>query len=155
MEIAFDESLAGFDTASPTTSAIPRRALLAPIACACATAAAAVYVAVNNPAGSGVHFPACPLYAMTGFYCPGCGLTRATHAFLRGQIGAAFGFNLFFPVFLAAIVIGWFAWLRKALGRAPIRWLVRLPAWLPVVGSVTLIAFGVLRNLPGLRALAP
>ena len=162
MEIALDDGIVGVDSApitvarpSVTTPTTPRRALIAPIACACATTAGAVYVAINNPVGPGVHFPACPLYATTGFYCPGCGLTRATHAFLRGHIGAAFGFNLFFPLFLGAIVIGWFAWMRKALGRAPIRWLVRLPTWLPVAGGITLILFGVVRNLPGLHALAP
>jgi len=29
------------------------------------------------------YFPKCPLYATTGFYCPGCGSQRATHELLH------------------------------------------------------------------------
>ncbi|WP_408612159.1 DUF2752 domain-containing protein [Flavivirga spongiicola] len=31
-------------------------------------------------------FPKCPLYSLTGIYCPGCGSQRATHQFLQGHI---------------------------------------------------------------------
>ena len=30
----------------------------------------------HDPAEGG--YPACPLYTLTGYWCPGCGLTRAT-----------------------------------------------------------------------------
>lgn len=38
-------------------------------------------------------FPPCLWHAWTGLPCPGCGATRAVLALLRGQLGAAFGFN--------------------------------------------------------------
>ena len=129
--------------------------LAAPVLCGCALAAAAVYVAADDPAGPGVHLPACPLYAMTGLWCPGCGMTRATHAVLRGDIGAAFGFNLFFPLFLGAILVGWVAWMRSAMGRAPLVAFARMPVWLPIALGGVLVAFGVVRNLPGLDVLRP
>ena len=113
-----------------------------------------MYLAAHDPAAGG-GIPPCPFHAMTGLWCPGCGLTRATHAVLRGHIAAAFGFNLFFPLFLAGTVIAWLAWVRSALGRAPLGWLVRVPARLPVAAGVALLAFGALRNMPGLQALAP
>ncbi|MEO6123770.1 MAG: DUF2752 domain-containing protein [Ilumatobacteraceae bacterium] len=131
------------------------RAISAPIACGCALAAAAMYVALDDPSGSGVHLPACPLYQMTGLWCPGCGLTRATHAVLRGHIGAAFGFNPFFPLFLGGIVAAWLAWIRRSLGRPPVIAVSRWPLWLPIAAGVLLIAFGVVRNLPGFEALRP
>ncbi|PTM05190.1 MAG: DUF2752 domain-containing protein [Bacteroidetes bacterium] len=31
-------------------------------------------------------FPKCPLYSITGIYCPGCGSQRATHQILNGNI---------------------------------------------------------------------
>ena len=133
-----------------------RRMLLAgPIACGCALVGAASYVAVVDPASSAAHLPSCPLHELTGLWCPGCGLTRATHAVLRGDVAAALGYNLLFPLFLGAIAIGWMAWVRSALGRAPIRWVTRIPPWSGFVVAGVLGVFGVLRNLTPFAALAP
>ena len=129
--------------------------LAGPIACGCALVGAAAYVAIIDPANPGAHLPSCPLHELTGLWCPACGLTRATHALLRGDIAAAFGYNLLLPLFLGAIVVGWLAWVRAALGRAPIRWVTRMPAWSGVVIAVALGVFGVLRNLTPFAALAP
>ena len=37
--------------------------------------------------------PPCPYLALTGLACPGCGLTRAAHFLLHGDITRAFAFN--------------------------------------------------------------
>ena len=34
-------------------------------------------------------YPACPVRALTGWYCPGCGATHALAALLSGQFGDA------------------------------------------------------------------
>lgn len=34
--------------------------------------------------------PPCPLHAYTGYYCPGCGGTRATFALLHGHLIRSF-----------------------------------------------------------------
>ena len=133
-----------------------RKALLVgPIACGCLLAGAAAYVVSVDPTASDAHLPACPLYELTGLWCPGCGLTRATHALLRGHPGAALGYNVLLPFFLGAIVLGWWAWVRSSLGRAPLRWVARLTPRAGVVAIVVLIVFGVLRNLSPFAALAP
>jgi len=143
-------------TATATATQRPSRwAIAAPIACGCAIAGAAVYIALNDPSAPGTLSAACPLYQMTGLWCPGCGLTRATHSLLSGDVGAAFGLNLFFPLFLGAIVVGWLAWMRRALGRAPLVAFSRLPMWLPIAAAVALVVFGVLRNLPGFESIRP
>ncbi len=137
-------------------TARPQWSLLAgPVACGCVLAGAAVYIAMHDPTAGGTFLPACPLHELTGLWCPGCGLTRATNAILRGHVGAAFGYNILFPFFLGAIVLGWLAWLRSAMGRAPSRWITRLT---PLSGGVVfavLLVFGVLRNLTPFAALAP
>lgn len=62
-------------------------------------AAAAAAVAYFNPVMAGF-FPQCPLNQLTGFHCPGCGLTRGFHALFHGDILGAIGFNLLIPFYV-------------------------------------------------------
>lgn len=63
-----------------------------------AFAAAAVYWAVNAAFG-------CPVSALTGIPCPACGLTRASIAFVKGDIHAAFAYHPLFPLAWALPVL--------------------------------------------------
>lgn len=51
----------------------------------------------------------CPIKAMTGFNCPGCGCQRALHALLNGQLTEAWHYNSFIffaaPISLLYIVV--------------------------------------------------
>jgi hypothetical protein len=93
-------------------------------------------------------FPGCLFHRMTGFDCPGCGMTRASHAALHGRFGEAFRFNPVGIVLLPAAILGLglelAGWMRgKALPfrfRLGGRW-----AW-GVFGLLT--AFWVFRNIP-------
>jgi Protein of unknown function (DUF2752) len=49
-----------------------------------------------NPTTAGF-FPVCPLYALTGYACPGCGMTRGLHALLHGDILGSLDYNLLLP----------------------------------------------------------
>lgn len=42
--------------------------------------------------------PACPLLSMTGYACPGCGLTRGFHALFHGDFIVALDFNMLIPI---------------------------------------------------------
>jgi hypothetical protein len=99
-----------------------------------------------DPARSGF-FPVCPLYAMTGFACPGCGLTRGFHALFHGDIVTALDYNALIPLFALAFVL-----LIASLVSLAVRGkgLVKLSASPPfLVGTlILLLTFGVLRNLP-------
>src|SRR5512139_2582425 len=57
----------------------------------------------------------CPSRALLGIPCPGCGLTRATLALLRGDVAASLALHPLAPVVLP--VVGW-ALARPALVRA-------------------------------------
>lgn len=119
------------------------------IAAACVLALAAVaaawFLQQHNP-HTVPNAPPCPS-RLAGFYCPGCGSTRATHHLLNARIAEAWRFNP--PLLLLGIPVGvYFAgavltWMWR--GRA---WRVTLPAWFvwPIV--IGLIAWGVVRNLP-------
>lgn len=45
------------------------------------------------PGDSQAFFFACPLYTITGYYCPGCGGTRAFAAFFAGQFRRSFRYH--------------------------------------------------------------
>ena len=43
-----------------------------------------------DPSAPNNYFPRCPSYWLLGVYCPGCGITRALHALLHGDVVQAF-----------------------------------------------------------------
>lgn len=109
-------------------------------------------VAVVDPGEPG-HYPACPLLATTGLYCPGCGSLRAVHALAHGDVVSALGRNPLTTLAVPLLVVLWMRWLARSAHGRPTR---RLPsaALVWTVGAV-LLAFGIARNLPGGAWLAP
>jgi hypothetical protein len=99
--------------------------------------------------------PGCPFLAVTGLFCPGCGITRAGLRLVRGDVLAAVALN---PLAVAVVVAG-LAWLLSAYAAAaglrdrPLQ----APAWLVRATPALVIGFWVLRNVPAapFSALAP
>ena len=97
----------------------------------------------------------CPIYELTGIYCPGCGSGRAARALLRGDLAAAFGHNLLaLPLGLVCGgVLGW-EYLRAVFPGLGLK-KARLPDWFGGAALVLLLLFTLLRNLPAFAFLAP
>jgi hypothetical protein len=131
------------------------RRLLAPVGSFAAVAGAFTYVGLIDPNQSG-HYPVCPLYALTGLYCPGCGGLRSAHAVAHGELAAAFGDNALAVVGYGAAALLWALWMVRGV-RARTKQPLPIPRH-PVVwwalGGVILI-FTVIRNLPFGSSLAP
>ena len=94
--------------------------------------------------------PVCPLHAVTGLYCPGCGATRATRALLHGDLAAAWNFN---PLVVAslpllALLLLSARYSTRPLGASP---------WLAWSVLTIIVLFGIARNIPiaPFTALAP
>ena len=122
-----------------------RRSALAGWSLVLAFAAGLVVLRAIDPATSSF-FPGCPFHLLTGLDCPGCGLTRATHALLHGNLSAAVGYNALIPLYLALLlpmasgqVIGLTA------GRYPA--MLRVRAGYVAVSGLLMVGFGVLRNV--------
>ena len=99
-----------------------------------------------EPATSGI-FPACPLYSITGFACPGCGMTRGFHALFHGDIVTALDFNALIP--LVAIFFGyWFLSLVLTAVRGRGFGFGKMSAGLVGTTFVLLLIFGIIRNIP-------
>ena len=141
-----------------TETALPsngRRAWLGPIGLGAAATAGVVFAGAVAPHGQ-AFYPQCPLYALTGVYCPGCGATRAVHALATGHLGAAFHDNLLLVVAIPIVLYLWWGWAARTLGRAGPPAL-RLPSWTVPAILAVIVGFGVVRNLPfaPFTALAP
>lgn len=143
---------AGVGSVTVPTRSRARR-LAAPIACGCAAVGLAGVFLVADPSERTI-LPPCPLYATTGVWCPGCGLTRATHAFVNGDVVAALGYNLFAPLILSALLVSWWSWVRVSTDRPPVRW-ERIPTAVWVVLGVAAVAFTIARNTATFGYLAP
>jgi hypothetical protein len=111
-----------------------------------ATIVGAAAVWYFDPTTAGF-FPVCPLYSMTGFACPGCGLTRGFHALFHGDVLTALDYNALIPVFAAFLGYLFLSMLLVAVrGRGLTMGRMNGPLLWTVFGL--LLVFGVLRNLP-------
>ena len=95
----------------------------------------------------------CPLHAMTGLYCPGCGSLRGLNDLLTGHVSAAVGSNALLLPALAWLTWAWLSAARVGVGGwrvGPAPSSARFCYLLLAVLAV----FTVARNLPG-SPLAP
>jgi hypothetical protein len=102
---------------------------------------------LRDPALPGGYIPPCPVFVLTGLYCPGCGTARALHSLLHADLPAALGYNPLLVVALPFIV--------AVLGAYALRWTrgTPLPAFVTsrAVGLAALWAvalYAILRNIP-------
>lgn len=92
-------------------------------------------------------FPACPLYSLTGFACPGCGMTRGFHALLHGDVVTAMDFNAMIPLVL--VFFGyWFLSMLLVAVRGRGFGFGNMSLGLVMGTLILLLVFGVLRNIP-------
>ncbi len=138
----------------PSARLPPRRRQVLPTAAVTAASAGVATVLARVDPNQPGHYPGCPFLLVSGLYCPGCGSLRAVHDLLHANLADALARNplavVAIPFLLYALGAAW----ARALGRRPPS-LTSVPA--PVIwgGLVVVLAFGVLRNLPGWSWLSP
>ena len=107
------------------------------------------YIYIFDPSQKPQFFVPCAFYESTGYFCPGCGNTRALHALLHLQPLDMINHNLLFPFLFFAIswlLVG--EYINLLLGRR-VLWLPKkFPVWLSVLALLLVGLFLVLRNLP-------
>ena len=131
-------------TLSPKPLVMPPRSVCAG---ALGFAAAASTVLFAFDPSRAEFYPPCPIRALTGLYCPGCGTCRALHELLHGHLAEAFGLNpvmvLLIP-FLGYMLLPYVAFAvagkRVPANSIPALW-TRFALW-------AILAYWVLRNVP-------
>lgn len=114
------------------------------LATAALAAAAALHVRDPHVGGS---WGFCPLNAISGLDCPGCGGLRAVHDLTNLDVLSAASSNLLLVLMVPMAAVLWLRWIRLAWTgevRAPMR--VPTPVVVTLLG--VLMVFAVVRNLP-------
>lgn len=109
------------------------------------------YLLIGNEIGK---FIPCPIYKITGLYCPGCGITRMLLAMIKFDFFQAFRYNplifCFIPFLLfyyGDIIYSYYKKKKPFFSRfEPFLWYVLI---------FIFILYGVLRNISGFSFLIP
>jgi len=113
-----------------------------------ALAAAALGAAIlfRFPPAQYGFYPQCPIHALLGIDCPGCGATRALAALLHGHLAEAFHFNALFVLMLPFALVFAAESLRRAFTQSEFRWPQPSPRTMYALCALAAI-FTVARNV--------
>lgn len=94
----------------------------------------------------------CVFHKITGFYCPGCGITRMFSSILKFDFYQAFRYNallfMMLPFITGYCIFLYSCWVRNKKISLPSNYLSLLILFL-------IITFGVIRNVPYFSFFAP
>lgn len=94
----------------------------------------------------------CLFYEITGYYCPGCGITRLLFSFLKLDFYQAFRYN---PLIFILIIITGIYWLVKFILKKFMNISIEIPNYVYYILLIIVIIFGILRNIPMFDFLSP
>ena len=91
----------------------------------------------------------CIFNKVTGLYCPGCGITRAIRALLKGNIAESFHNNVLLYTIIPVL------FLNEFIYRLTNRKYKKMYNLILIFLLICTLAFGILRNIPKFSYLAP
>ena len=135
-------------TAEPGTLRPRSERIRTPIAAAATVAAVPVALHVRDPHVTH-SWGVCPLYALTGIYCPGCGGLRGVNDLGNGHLGQAASSNLLMVLAIPFALVLFARWSYAAWTGRELRVVPAMPRSVQVGLLALVAAFTVARNLPG------
>ena len=97
----------------------------------------------------------CPVYELTGLYCPGCGSGRAVYSALHGRFAESFRYNpALYIIGIPAAIVFLHEYLRVVFPRLDLR-PVYIPRGLALAAALAILVWMIVRNLPVCSFLAP
>ncbi len=94
----------------------------------------------------------CLFYEITGYYCPGCGITRLLFSLLKLDFYQAFRYN---PLIFILIIITGIYLLVKFILKKFMNISIEIPNYVYYILLIIVIIFGILRNIPMFDFLSP
>lgn len=100
---------------------------------------------LSQAPGQSAWLPPCLFHSLTGLYCTGCGITRALHALVHGDLARAWSMN---ALAMLALPLAAALWIHEGMGRPACveRWLSKARDARVWAGLVLVFTLG--RNLP-------
>jgi hypothetical protein len=92
-------------------------------------------------------FPACPLFTLTGLYCPGCGSQRAVSALLHGDLFEAIDYHVMLVVSTPLVLYSAVITVTNIFRDKPLSQKIFYSPMFVRIFLVTVLMFGVLRNI--------
>lgn len=130
-----------------------KKRILITLAAAFFAAAALVYLYFTGE-GEGVGIP-CMFYQTTGFYCSGCGASRALRSILHLDFYQALRYNAIFILALPLLAAYFGALVLSYIRFGKDRISGKIPMKLVWVFIAAAVVYGILRNVPAFSFLAP
>lgn len=97
----------------------------------------------------------CVFHKITGFYCPGCGLTRCLVSLINLDFYQAFRYNplifVLLPLLIPYVLYLYFIFIFDLEDKIT----KKIPNWIWYILLVITIIFGIFRNIPLFNYLAP
>ncbi|GAA1858620.1 DUF2752 domain-containing protein [Myceligenerans crystallogenes] len=140
------EAVTGPGAAATAAPAPLLARLRGPLLTGAAAAAGTALLVLRTPHEAGT-YGFCPLLLFAGVACPLCGGLRGTYELARLDLAGAWAMNPLWVLLAPLVVALWAVWTYRRARGLPGPYLPRWTAWATLA---TLVAFGVLRNLPPL-----
>ncbi len=89
----------------------------------------------------------CLFHQITGYYCPGCGITRCLFSLLEGKIYQAFMYNqlvfILLPFFIIYFIYNSYIYIFNKENKL----INKIPNYVYIILLIIVISFGIIRNL--------
>ena len=127
---------------------------IAIVAAAALIAAAALVYLYFTGEGEGAGIP-CMFHQITGFYCSGCGASRALRSILHFDFYQALRYNAIFTICLPLFAVYFTSLSVSYIRFGKDRISEKISMKIIYIFVATALIYGILRNIPALSFLAP
>lgn len=109
-----------------------------------------IYFYIFNKYGIGIP---CVFHMITGYYCPGCGITRAILSLLKFDLYQAIRYNALVTMLLAIAILYLINFIQNYFYNQNKKIIIKKE--IVVLFLIITLAYGLLRNIPYFEYLAP